>query len=157
MANTQIPGYKEVLELFEQYKREWFDVERARDDLASLCLRQTALIKNDKHNENAYYGVSALQKYVENREEFSETLTRQLDKYTKVERDVMWLIDKLGQPHRNVIELRYIYRLDWLHVVHQMAMRAKGLGLYSERSCKRYRNEAFVMLAPHYYDFITRA
>lgn len=114
MTKIWVPGYDEVLEKFEQYKKQDKNVERAKDRLMQICWKQTSYIRRDPIR--AYQEAPALQRYVELREERNKELIRQVEKTKDMEKEIMEMLDLVDDPHKKILRMFYVEDCTWVKI-----------------------------------------
>lgn len=143
MTRIWVPGYDEVLELFDQYKRQSHKIEQQKDKLMSICWKQTSYLKRDP--VRAYQEVPALQKYVEAREEEAEELCKQIEKGKEIKRKAFALLETIDGIERDVIIARYHKRMSWVQVMFEI--REFHETSYAERNIKYIHDQAIAKMA----------
>lgn len=137
MTRIWVPGYDEVLDVFERYKRQDKNVERAKDRVMSACWKQTSYIKRDPIK--AYQEVPALQRYIELREQNSEELCRQIDLLKPLRDKVFSMLELIEHPEKTMLYMFYILNHEWVKVSLETS--------YSLSQCKEIRNIAIAKIA----------
>lgn len=137
MTRIWVPGYDEVLDVFERYKRQDKNIEKAKDRLASICWKQTSYIKRDPIK--AYQEVPALQRYIELREENQQMLNAQIDKIKPLRDKVFSMLELVEHPEKTVMYMYYVLDYSWIKV----GMETN----YNANWCKEIRNNAIAKIA----------
>ena len=114
MTRVWVPGYDEVLEIFERYKKANKNIEKAKNALMSICWQQTSYIRRDP--VKAYQEAPALQRYIELRETRNEELIRQIEKVKPLEKQVLEMIELLDDPHKTILMMYYVLDYTWVKV-----------------------------------------
>jgi hypothetical protein len=143
MTRIWVPGYDEVLELFDQYKKQSHKIEQQKDKLMSICWKQTSYLKRDP--VKAYQEVPALQKYIEAREEEAEELCKQIDKGAEIKGKVFALLETIDGIERDVIIARYHKRMSWVQVMFEI--RELHDVAYTERNLMLIHDQAIAKMA----------
>lgn len=146
MTRIWVPGYDEVLELFEQYKKQDKNVERAKDRVMSVCWKQTSYIKRDLIK--AYQEAPALQRYIELREQNSEELCRQIDMLKPLRDKVLSMLELVEHPEKTVLYMYYVLDNSWVKVaqatnynsVYCLAVRDRAIAQIAQSKFGRERN-----------------
>ena len=146
MTRIWVPGYDEVLDLFERYKKQDKNIERAKDRLASACWKQTSYLRRDPIR--AYQEAPALQKYIEMREELNDALSKQIDLIKPMRDKILSMLELLDHPHKTVLYLHYVLDYTWVKVSQEIN--------YSEDWCWSLRDRAIAIIATSLQSGIVR-
>ena len=131
-------GFDEVVEMFDNYRAADKRLNRLADELASICIRETARFSPDPHGSGGE-DVPELQRYVEQREEKRDRLLEQLKRVSEQFDAVIQTTNQLKGSERDVVQRYYI-------IGHPMHRVAQDLN-YSVRQCWNIRDAAFYHLA----------
>ena len=137
MTRVWVPGYDEVLEIFERYKKANKNIEKAKNVLMSICWQQTSYIRRDP--VKAYQEAPALQRYIELRETRNEELIRQIEKVKPLEKQVLEMLDLLDDPHKTILMMHYVLDYSWVKV----GMETN----YTDRQCRTIRQDGIAKIA----------
>jgi len=137
MTRIWVPGYDEVLDVFERYKRQDKNVERAKDRVMSACWKQTSYIKRDPIK--AYQEAPALQRYIELREQNSEELCRQIDLLKPLRDKVLSMLELVEHPEKTVLYMFYVLDHSWTKIAQEIN--------YSDRQCRQHRDRGIALIA----------
>lgn len=140
MTGVWVPGFDEVLQLFEQYRREDKRLNRKAEELEQICIRETSYISRDP--TKSFHEVPELQMYVEQREQKRDELMKQLKKVSLMFDKVIFLMDQLSGKEYDVMKKYYI-------LGHTMVKVAREVS-YSVVHCCRIRDDAIRQLVPIY-------
>jgi len=140
MTRIWVPYYDEVLNLFEHYKNQDKRIKRAKDELASHCYKQTSYIRKDP--TNSFCDVPALMRFVEQQESLAEELNNQLNRIEELQKKVLFLLNKIYDPHNKIIKYFYIFDYTWVKISVETG--------YEKRQCIRFRDEAIREMALYY-------
>lgn len=137
MTRVWVPGYDEVLEIFERYKKANKNIEKAKNALMSICWQQTAYIRRDP--VKAYQEAPALQRYIELRETRNEELIRQIEKVKPLEKQVLEMLDLLDDPHKTILMMYYVLDYSWVKVSMEINL--------ADSRCRQLRDQALAIIA----------
>lgn len=137
MTRIWVPGYDEVLDLFETYKKQDKNIERAKDRLASACWKQTSYLRRDPIR--AYQEAPALQKYIEMREELNDALSRQIDLIKPMRDKILSMLELLDHPEKTVLYMYYVLDYSWVKVSQEV--------MFADSHCRHLRDQALATIA----------
>ena len=130
-------GFDEIVEMFDNYRAADKRLNRLADELASICIRETARFSHDPRGSSD--DVPELQRYVEQREEKRDRLLEQFKRVSDQFDSVIMMTNRLSGSERDVVQRYYI-------IGHPMHRVAQDLN-YSVRQCWNIRDAAFYHLA----------
>jgi len=87
-------GFEQVVEMFDNYRAADKRLNRLADELASICIRETARFSPDPHGSGGE-DVPELQRYVEQREEKRDRLLEQLKRVSEQFDRVIMMTNRL--------------------------------------------------------------